>query len=71
MGFVLLKENLPNYTYKEYCQWEGRWELINGIPYAMLPLPSGKHQWLTTELVIQFREELKDCRKCEASISMD
>jgi len=30
---------LPNYTYEDYCQWEGQWELIEGIPYAMSPLP--------------------------------
>lgn len=26
---------LPYYTYKDYCNWEGRWELIEGIPFAM------------------------------------
>jgi hypothetical protein len=31
---------LPHYTYVEYEQWEGQWELIEGIPYAMSPLPS-------------------------------
>lgn len=29
---------LPNYTYEDYCQSEGQWELIEGIPYAMSPL---------------------------------
>lgn len=23
---------LPHYTYEEYRLWEGRWELIEGIP---------------------------------------
>ncbi|HJY21679.1 MAG TPA: hypothetical protein VJ279_02270 [Hanamia sp.] len=27
----------PYYTYKDYCAWEGRWELIDGIPFAMSP----------------------------------
>jgi len=35
---------LPNYTYEDYTRWEGRWELIHGIPYAMSPMPSPKHQ---------------------------
>ncbi len=26
---------LPHYTYEDYCHWKGRWELIDGIPYAM------------------------------------
>ncbi len=25
----------PHYTYNDYCQWEGKWELIEGIPYAL------------------------------------
>jgi hypothetical protein len=25
------------YTYEDYLHWEGRWELIDGIPYAMTP----------------------------------
>lgn len=31
---------LPHYTYSDYCNWEGRWELIEWIPYAMSPAPS-------------------------------
>jgi len=23
---------LPNYTYNDYAQWQGRWEVIEGIP---------------------------------------
>jgi hypothetical protein len=30
---------LPHYTYEDYCKWEGRWELINGIPHTMSPAP--------------------------------
>lgn len=32
-------EDLPHYTYDDYVTWEGRWELIQGIPYAMTPAP--------------------------------
>jgi len=71
MGFALAKKNLPNYTYDDYCQWEGRWELIDGIPYAMSPLPSGKHQWVSFALASQFHEQLKSCNKCEVSLPMD
>ena len=34
------REQLPHYTYEDYLCWEGRWELINGIPYAMTPAPT-------------------------------
>lgn len=41
---------LPNYTYDEYCKWEGKWEIIDGIPYAMSPSPSLKHQIIASRL---------------------
>ena len=36
-------EQLPHYVYDDYRQWEGRWELIEGIPYAMTPAPGFEH----------------------------
>tara|TARA_R110002072_G_scaffold203411_1_gene361379 strand:+ start:88 stop:633 length:546 start_codon:yes stop_codon:yes gene_type:complete len=71
MGFALPKDYSPNYTYSDYCQWEGRWELIDGIPHAMSPQPSGKHQRVCLELVSQLRDALSNCNKCEASLPMD
>ena len=41
---------LPNYTYDDYIQWEGRWEIIDGIPYAMSPMPSPRHQELSGKI---------------------
>jgi len=32
-----------NYTYDDYKQWQGDWELIAGIPLAMSPAPTRKH----------------------------
>lgn len=40
---VIRLEDLPYYTYDDYKSWEGRWELIHGIPYAMSPYPTLKH----------------------------
>ena len=54
-GYTLL----PQYTYDDYCQWEGRWELIDGIPYAMAPMPLPKHQWVAGNVHSVFREALK------------
>ena len=33
----------PNYTYDDYKHWEGRWEVIDGVAYAMSPMASPKH----------------------------
>lgn len=52
---------LPYYTYEDYKQWEGRWELIEGIPYAMSPLPVPKHQRVGANLIAEFRQALKTC----------
>jgi hypothetical protein len=32
---ALRTEDLPYYTYDDYVQWEGRWELIRGIPFVV------------------------------------
>ena len=37
-------EDLPHYSYDDYKIWEGDWELIRGIPYAMAPAASWWHQ---------------------------
>ena len=41
---------LETYTYDDYKQWEGDWELIYGHPYAMSPSPIGKHQFIMMRL---------------------
>ncbi|MED3661585.1 Uma2 family endonuclease [Ureibacillus sp. FSL K6-8385] len=43
------------YRYQDYEQWEGRWELIHGVPYDMSPAPSTKHQAIVTELLFSLR----------------
>ncbi len=64
---------LPHYTYEDYCQWEGRWELIEGIPYAMSPAPSPKHQWVSSNIMGEFRESIKTgkCKNCKVYNFMD
>jgi hypothetical protein len=47
----LAEKYLPYYTYEDYKQWEGNWELINGIPYAMAPSPLKKHQLVAVRIV--------------------
>ena len=58
---------LPHYTYEEYCLWEGRWELIDGIPYAMSPAPVPRHQWISRNIKYEFKDVIKKskCKKCK------
>lgn len=58
---------LPHYNYDDYCQWEGRWELIEGIPYAMSPAPVPEHQRISAAIMGEFRDALKkaSCSLCK------
>lgn len=58
---------LPHYTYEEYCQWEGRWELIEGIPYAMSPAPAPRHQWISSNIKYELKDAIKKsgCGNCK------
>src|SRR5438477_7027303 len=57
---------LVRYTYADYLTWpEGeRWELIEGVPYAMTPAPGSMHQGILVEFAGQLRNWLidKTCR---------
>jgi Uma2 family endonuclease len=57
---------LPYYTYDDYCHWEGRWELIDGIPFAMSPAPGMRHQWLIANIISELRNAIKTagCKHC-------
>ncbi len=64
---------LPHYTYDDYRIWEGKWEIIEGIPYAMSPAPVPKHQYIANNLGGELRNLLKSagCKKCVASQAID
>lgn len=53
---------LPNYTIADYRLWEGAWELIDGVPSAMTPAPTKRHQILAMELILQLGNALKDLK---------
>jgi Uma2 family endonuclease len=64
--------NLPHYTYEDYIQWEGRWELIHGIPFAMSPLPIEQHQIVGGNLFHIFKGAFKDrCNSCRPVPPLD
>jgi len=63
-------DNFPLYTYNDYKEWEDRWELIDGVPYAMAPAPYPKHQQIIGRIYIEFEKNLKCIDKnCEFYIS--
>ncbi len=62
---------LPHYTYEDYCLWDGDWELINGIPYAMSPAPTIKHQSISNKIARYLDEALEDCKLCQALLPID
>jgi Uma2 family endonuclease len=59
------KEN-ERYTYADYSTWDSseRWELIDGIAYAMAPAPGSGHQGISVKLAWQLQSSLngKPCR---------
>ncbi len=65
MSLPLSKPDSSPITYGVYRQWtdEGRWEIIQGVPYDMSPAPSTEHQSVLGELFFQIRAFLSD-RNC-------
>jgi len=68
---AIKKEYLPNYTYDDYKNWEGNWELIYGVPYAMAPAPMIKHQAISNRIARYLEESLQDCEACQALLPVD
>lgn len=64
-------EDLPHYTYDDYKIWEGRWELIDGIPYSMAPSPIDLHQDVSGNIHIELKSKLKKCKPCKVSLAVD
>ncbi len=64
---------LPYYTYADYCKWEGRWEIIEGIPYAMSPAPLPRHQRIASVINALFYFAIKEggCKKCKTYEFLD
>jgi Uma2 family endonuclease len=70
MGLLKIEE-IPVYGYEDYKRWEGRWELINGVAYAMSPAPSIKHQKVSDNIAWQLNQLLRDCKKCFSLLPVD
>ena len=59
------------YTYDDYKQWEGDWELIGGVAYAMAPAPVKRHQSINSAITSQLYLQLENCLRCEVLIEED
>ena len=59
------------YSYEDYKYWEGDWELIDGVAYAMTPSPIFSHQSIAYEVAFNFRDSLKNCKKCKVLGEID
>ncbi|MEI6214826.1 MAG: Uma2 family endonuclease [Desulfuromonadales bacterium] len=54
------------FSYADYLTWPDneRWEIIDGVPYAMSPAPGSKHQQIQAGLIAQLYVQLKG-RQCQ------
>ena len=69
MGALTLAD--VNYTYEDYQRWEGDWELFDGVPLAMSPAPTIRHQDLAMEIAFQIKQQLEGCRQCQVLGEVD
>lgn len=61
---------LPQYTVSDYEMWEGDWELIDGIPYAMCPSANRRHQRISSNILFMLNESVNKFG-CEIIYSLD
>ena len=62
----LPRRDVEYHTYADYCSWpdDGRYELIDGVAYAMGPAPVRRHQGILGEIFRQVANILEgsSCR---------
>ncbi len=71
MGALRVEDAYPRYSYEDYKNWEDQWELIDGIAYAMAPMPMLKHQKITNKIGRQLDEIFDDCKRCQVLQPVD
>jgi len=58
------------YTYEDYKNWEGDWELIGGVAYAMAPAPLITHQFIANMISFELNKNL-ECEECKVLSEVD
>lgn len=60
MATPLITKRRERYTWSDYLTWpdEERWEIIGGVPYAMSPAPSTRHQSVVVNLLAKLSQQL-------------
>jgi len=66
-----LAQAIEYYTYDDYKQWEGEWELIEGIAYAMAPSPMISHQAIASGISSELFTSTKKCKDCLVVVEQD
>lgn len=63
-----IPDESQKYTYKDWLEWEGRWELIDGKAYNMTPAPTSDHQFVVGELYFSLRSFFGN-KECNVFVS--
>jgi Uma2 family endonuclease len=58
---MIPKEYLPRYTFEDYKNWQGNWELIEGHPFALEPLQYDRHRNTIVSIMLTLKDALSDC----------
>lgn len=61
------RQYIPHYTVADYQQWEGDWELWNGVAIAMGPSPFGRHAQILAHLAMVLGNAI-DAADCTATM---
>ncbi|HIJ94699.1 MAG TPA: Uma2 family endonuclease [Desulfuromonadales bacterium] len=64
---IVQKNSERHWTYADYLGWpdDERWEIIDGVAYALSPAPGRQHQSISFEMARQLGNYLKD-KPCRA-----
>jgi Uma2 family endonuclease len=70
MSSPMLGVQTERFTWTDYRSWRGdeRWELIDGVAYAMSPAPSIKHQEVVGRLFSRIEQRLRG-RSCQPFVA--
>ncbi len=68
---MIAEKYMPRYTIEDYKLWEGDWELIDGVPFAMTPSPFGKHQKITAKITHYLLKEIEKCKKSRVNVYVE